>query len=177
MRAKFILLALPLAAITAPASAQDVMYMPRTGDADYVSADTPAYDDMDRAENAQASMGQIAGRLSDPVVQDSVAIMVERVAGLIMNVPVGGFTDAIENARPGTVDRRLGGNATIADLAGRDAQYLPQELGERSRETAAMIGGLTRAMANLMPAVENLSREMQDQIRTAKDEGRRGRDQ
>lgn len=173
MRIKFLLLALPVAAIAGPVSAQDVVYLPGTGGPDYASADRPDDNDVDAADDGQAEMGRIAGRLSDPAVQDSVAIMVERVSGAILNMPVGGLTDAIETARPGTVKRRLRGNATIADVAGRDADDLPEELGDRSREAVGMIGGVTKAMANMMPAFENLSREMQDQIRIAKDEARR----
>ena len=175
MRVKFLLLALPLTAFAAPVSAQDMVFEPGTGDAGYTSSDGPDYTDSDIENDEQSQMGQIAGRLSDPAVQDSVAIMVERVSGAIMNMPVGGITDAIETARPGTVQRRLRGDATIADVAGRDARYLPEELGDRSREAAGMIGGLTRAMAQMMPAFETLSRDLQDQIRTAKDEARRAR--
>ncbi len=181
MRARLILLALPLVAVTAPASAQDVVFAPGTGDTEYVSADAPEYADAPDYEDTgydddQAGMGPIAGRLSDPMVQDTVAIMVESMAGAVMNMPIGGITEAIESARPGTVRRQYRRDATVADIAGRDARYLPQDLGDQSRAAVGMMGGVARAMANMMPAFENLSRDMQEQIRVAKQEARRARD-
>lgn len=179
MRARLILLALPLVAVTAPASAQEVVFAPGTGAMEYVSADAPEYEDAPDYEDAgyddQAGMGPIAGRLSDPMVQDTVAIMVEGMAGAVMNMPIDGITEAIESARPGTVRRQYRRGATVADVAGRDARYLPQDLGDQSRAVVGMMGGVARAMANMMPALENLSRDMEDQIRAAKQEARRAR--
>ena len=181
MRARLILLALPLVAVIAPASAQEVVFAPGTGETEYVSADAPEYADAPDYEDAgydddQAGMGPIAGRLSDPMVQDTVAIMVEGMAGAVMNMPIDGITEAIESARPGTVRRQYRRGATVADVAGRDARYLPQDLGDQSRAAVGMMGGVARAMANMMPALENLSRDMEDQIRAAKQEARRARD-
>lgn len=179
MRVKFILLALPFVAVTAPLSAQEVVYAPGTGDAEYASADAPEYENADADDDDYddgTRLEPIAGRLSDPMVQDSVAIMVENMAGAIMNMPIDGITQAIETARPGTVRRSMRRGATVADVAGRDARYLPQELGDQSRAAVGMMGGVARAMANMMPAIENLGRDMQDQIDAAKYEARRARD-
>jgi hypothetical protein len=179
MRAKILLLVLPLAAITAPVSAQEVVYASGTGDSEYGRADAPEFNDADVEYDDYddgARLDPIAGRLSDPMVHDTVAIMVESMAGAIMNMPIDGITQAIETARPGAVRRQYRRGATVADVAGRDARYLPEELGDESRAAIGMMGGVARAMANMMPAFENLSREMQDQIRAAKDEARRARD-
>ena len=186
MRVKILFLALPFATFAAPLAAQDVTYLPGTGAEAYANADAgyddtvdgdgAAYDDESYAnDDAQNGMGQIAGRLSDPAVQDGVAIMVERVSGAVLNMPIGGITDAIETARPGTVKRRLRRDATVGDLAGRDAEYLPEELGGQTREVVGMMSNVARAMANMMPAFENLSRDMEEQIRVAKEEARRAR--
>ena len=175
MRVNCLLLALPLLAVTAPVSAQDVVYVPGTGDDAYASDSAQAYDDPEVDEAGDAQLGQVAGQLSDPAVQDKVADMVERVSGAVMNMPIGGFTDAIESARPGTVKRRLRGNATLSDIAGRDSAYLPEELGDQSREMAAMTGGVARAMANIMPQIENLGRDVQEQMQAARQEARRTR--
>ncbi|MFN3620877.1 hypothetical protein [Sphingorhabdus sp.] len=176
MRDKILLLVLPLAAITAPANAQDVVYAPGTGAAEYSDTVSPYYNESGAGYDNRARMGSMAGRLSDPVVQDSVGIMVERMAGAVLNMPIDGITEAIETARPGTVKRQLRRGATVADVAGRDARYLPEELGDQSRAAVGMMGGVARAMANMMPAIENLGRDMQNQIDAAKYEARRARD-
>ena len=175
MRLHFLLFALPLAAIAAPAYAQDVVYVPGTGGEAYAGDDPQPYDDTAANEAGDAHIGQIAGKMSDPAVQDKVAVMVENLSGAIMRMPISGLTEAIESARPGTVNRRLRGNATVADVAGRDSAYLHEELGDQSREMVAMMGGVARAVANIMPQVENLGRDMQDQMRAATREARRTR--
>jgi hypothetical protein len=90
-------------------------------------------------------------------------------------LPVGRFAEAIERARPGTVSRRMRGDATVADIAGRDARYLPEELGTRSREAMGMMSGFARAMATMMPEFERMGREMEESFRAAKAEARRNR--
>lgn len=182
MRIPLSLIMLPLLSLAAPAAAQDIVYVAGTGDlasAEEHGPEAPTerdYRDTDDASGTKADINNIAGRLADPAVQDTVAMVVENMAGAMMRMPVGGFAGAIENARPGTVKRRIRRDATIADLAGRDADYLPEELGDRSREMVGMMGGFARAMANMMPAFENLGRDMQEQIRTAREEARRARD-
>ena len=95
--------------------------------------------------------------------------------GAMMALPVGQFAEAIERARPGTVSRRIRRDSTVADIAGRDARYLPEELGERSREAMGMMSGFARAMAVMMPEFERMGREMEESFRAAKAETRRNR--
>lgn len=159
MRLKTLLFALPIVALAAmPASGQDVVYAPGTGEPYEAITDEQPDDDLSR----------VAERMSDPVVQHGVGNAVEYASESIMRLPIGRFADAIERARPGTVDRRLPRDATVGDLAGRDADYLPQELGERSREMVGMMGGFAQAMAAMMPEFERMSREMEGAFRRAK---------
>lgn len=180
MRLKYVFLALPLLAFgAAPAAAQDVMFVSGTGDsvvgqtdsADFADDDDFAADADERGENANG----IADKMSDPAVQDGVAAAVESATGAMMNLPVGPIAEAIERARPGTVGRRIRRDATVADLAGRDARYLPEELGERSREAMGMVSGFARAMAVMMPEFERMGREMEESFRAARAEARRNR--
>ena len=174
MRSRYLLCALPLLAIsTAPATAQDVVFVSGTGDPVAIEPMgndfAPAYDDRD------TDFPDMADRIADPAVQDGVAAAIESATGAMMNLPVGRFAEAIEQARPGTVSRRLRGDATVADVAGRDARYLSEELGTRSREAMGMMSGFARAMATMMPEFERMGREMEESFRTAKAEARRNR--
>jgi hypothetical protein len=173
MRSGYLLCALPLLAISAvPATAQDVVFVAGTGEPaaiapiedEYASADESVRDD---------DFGGMADRISDPAMQDGVAAAIETATGAMMALPVGRFAEAIERARPGTVSRRIRGDATVADIAGRDARYLPEELGERSREAMGMMSGFARAMATMMPEFERMGREMEESFRAAKAQARR----
>lgn len=173
---KFALLPMSVALLAAPAFAQsdEIVFVPGTG----------AAVDMDSAEPApfvgdkdnDGDIDDIAEKLANPAVQDGVATVVERMTGAMMKMPVGQFADAIETARPGTVKRSIRRDATIADLAGRDAEYLPEELGARSREAMGMMSGFARAFAVMMPEFERIGREMEESFKAAKAEARRKQD-
>lgn len=169
---KSFLIALPLLALAVPATAQDVVFVSGTGDEIPVAS---FEDDQPGVEDRDDDITDIADRIDDPVVQDGVSAGIERIAGAMMNVRVGPMAEAIERVRPGTVDRRIRGDSTLGDLAGPGAEYLPERLGDQSREMMGMMGGFARAMAAMMPEFERIGREMEESVRAAKDEVRRNR--
>lgn len=172
MRCRSFLIALPLLALASPVAAQDVVFVSGSGDEIPV---TPFDDDGSTVDDRDDDIADFADRVDDPMVQDGVSDSIERMAGAMMNVRVGPLAEAIERARPGTVDRRIRRDSTVGDLAGRDADYLPERLGDQSREMLGMMGGFARAMATMMPEFELMSREMEESFRTAKAETRRNR--
>jgi hypothetical protein len=178
MHYRYLFCALPLLAIAAaPVAAQDVVFVSGIGEPVAIEAIdndfAPAAVDTDT--DTDPNFADMADKIADPAVQDGVAGAIESATGAMMNLPVGRFAEAIERARPGTVDRRMRGDATVADLAGRDARYLPEELGTRSREAMGLMSGFARAMATMMPEFERMGREMEESFRAAKAEVRRNR--
>lgn len=170
MRSKSFLFALPLLALAAPAAAQDVVFV--TGTGEQMSAD--AFDEQ-QANNtdSETEITEMADKMSDPAMQDGVAAAVEHMTEAMMRMPVGQFAEAIEKARPGTVNKRIRRDATIADLAGRDSEYLPEKLGDGSRQMMGMMSGFARAFAVMMPEFEKMGREMEDSFRKAKAQSKR----
>lgn len=170
---KFALLPMSVALLAAPAFAQngEIVFVPGTGAAvDMGSSEPTAF--ADNNDNA-GDINDIAEKLANPAVQEGVATVVERMTGAMMHMPVGHIAEAIETARPGTVKRSIRRDATVADLAGRDAEYLPEELGARSREAMGMMSGFARAFAVMMPEFERIGREMEESFKAAKAEARR----
>jgi hypothetical protein len=174
MRSRYLLCALPLLALSvAPVMAQDVVFVSGTGDPVAVEAIDDDFAPI--TDESDTDFSGMADKIADPAVQDGVAAAIESATGAMMNLPIGRFAEAMERARPGTVNRRIRGDATVADIAGRDARYLPEELGERSREAMSMMSGFARAMATMMPEFERMGREMEESFRAAKAEARRDR--
>lgn len=167
MGSKSLLFALPLFAIAAPAAAQDVVFVPGTGE----PAPFAAFND-ESASN-EAGMIEMADKMNDPAMQKGVAAAVETMTATMMRLPVGRFAEAIEKARPGTVGKRIRSDATVADLAGRDAEYLPEKLGNSSRQMMGMMSGFARAFAVMMPEFERMGREMEEGFKAAKAEAKR----
>lgn len=170
MRLKNILVALPLLAFSSPLLAQEVVFVKGTG------AEIPVatfHHDDPVIEDRNEGFSDMADKMGDPLVQDGVSRTVERMVGAMMNMRVGPLAEAIEDARPGTVNRRIRRDSTVGDLAGRNADYLPERLGDESREMMGMMGGFARAMATMMPEFERLGRELKDSVRVAKHEASR----
>lgn len=179
MRHILCLFALPVIALTAPASAQDVVFMSGTGTAaDMRTADSFDEPHMDAdgddvARRRDEGIDAVADRMSDPVMQDSIAYTVERMADAVLALPVGGIAEAIETARPGTVRRKVRRDTTVGDLAGRDSDHIAEDLGDQSREMVGMMGGLARAAATMAPAIAHMGRELEESYRAAKRDARR----
>jgi hypothetical protein len=162
MGSKSLLFALPLVAIAAPVAAQDIVFVSGTGEQAPISALH------DETASSAAGMIKMADKMADPAMQDGVAAAIETMSATMMRLPVGQFAEAIEKALPGTVNKRIRRDTTIADLAGRDAEYLPEKLGDSSRQMMGMMGGFARAMAAMMPEFARMGREMEESFKTAK---------
>jgi hypothetical protein len=133
-------------------------------------------DDRTDAHDAQVDMNQMADKLSDPRMQDNVANMVERMSETMLDLPIGKFAAAIEKSMPGSMrdkrGRRIRANDTLADIAGRDAERLPDQLGKGSKQMMGMMSGFAAAFASMLPEFEKLSREMENSFDDAKDAAR-----
>lgn len=164
MRSKLGVIGIALLGVSAPAMAQDIEFRPGTG----VSAPDSAPEDAD-------GVNEIAERMADPQMQDRIASAVEIMTRTVMDMPVGPLVESIEKARPGTVKRDIPRDATLADIADRDAEALPEKLGEGSRQMLTMAGSLAQAMAAMMPEFERMGRAMEESFKAAKTQARNAR--
>lgn len=105
-------------------------------------------------------MTQMADRLDDPATQDDLAAMIEKMAGALMALPVGGLVGAMEDARPGSVKDDIPADATLADLAGEDAGDMPEKMAKQSRVAMGMMGGFAKIFATMMPKFKDMARDM-----------------
>jgi hypothetical protein len=107
---------------------------------------------------------KMAKMLGDPRMQKDISKMVEGFAAAMMEMPVGKMAAAIEEARPGSIGKSVPANATVADLAGKDARDLPHEFGAQSKDMMGMMGGMLSAFAIMLPEFEKMGREIADKM-------------
>lgn len=119
----------------------------------------------DIGSSSEEEMVAMAEKLSSEDMQNNIAGMVERMTGVVLNLPVGKFVSAIEDARPGTVKNDIPEDATLADLAGEDGNNMPETMGEQSRIAMNMMSGFAKAFAGIMPEFEKLAREMEEDMK------------
>jgi hypothetical protein len=155
----------------AKASEAAIQFVPGTGAAPVAVAPLALVDNAERKDDgrdAEAKLNDMAADLADPRMQDGIAGMVERMGETMLDLPVGKFAAAIEKARPGTMKKRIREDATVADLAGRDAERLPAELGKGSRQMMTMLSGFASAFATMMPEFEDMARDLEESMKDIK---------
>jgi hypothetical protein len=120
--------------------------------------------------DVSADMMKMADKLSDPKMQAGVANMMERMTQTMMSMPVGKFVAAIEKAAPGAIKskKRIREDATIADLAGRDADRLSGDIAKGTQQMMGMLSGFAAAFATMIPEFEKMGDELEKGFEGAK---------
>jgi hypothetical protein len=158
-----------LLAFSQAKAAEPIQFVPGTGEtalsddsADYPVA-VPFADQRADRSDTQAELNAVAAKLSNPKMQDGVASMVERMTENMLDLPIGKFVAAIEQTVPGANKgrKRIRANDTLADIAGRDADRLPDQLADGSRQMMGMMSGFAAAFATMIPEFEKLGRDME----------------
>lgn len=165
--AGFAILLLAFAPGAKAAQAQDIQFVAGTGEAS-TTAPIAFARNADDSRDAEAKLNELAEDLANLRVQNGVAVMVERMGATLLDLPVGKFAAAVEKARPGTIEKRVREDATVADLAGRDADRLPRKLGEGSRQMMTMLSGFASAFATMMPEFERMGRDLDSSMNDIK---------
>ncbi len=132
-----------------------------------VARQTFAAEDQDDAAD---EMNQLAEKLADPRMQDGIASMLGRMTETMMNLPVGKFASAIEKAAPGAMKgkKRIREDATVADLAGRNADRLPSDIARGSKQMMGMMSGFASIFATMIPEFEKMGEELEKGFEDAK---------
>ena len=152
-----------LLAFSQAKAAEPILFVSGTGEAAVDAKSVKSAFAQDTSSNAQAELNKVADQLSNPRMQDGVANMVERLTENMLNLPIGKFAAAMEKSVPGANKgrNRIRPTDTIADIAGRDADRLPDQLADGSRQMMGMMSGLAAAFATMIPEFEKLSRDME----------------
>jgi hypothetical protein len=160
----FLGLSVPIMLVSAPLMAQDasdIVFVTGTGQTMSDNNIQPVRDSLTNGRDAQAKMNDMADKMADPRIQDNVAHMVEGMTDAMMHLPVGKMAQAVERARPGILHKRIRSDATLGDIAGRDARDLPETLGDKSRDMMGMMGGFAKAFAVMLPEFEKMGKQME----------------
>jgi hypothetical protein len=152
--------------------APQIEFVSGTGEQD--ETDIPQADEVleDNATNdsgiskAESDLTELSAKMADPRMQDSLANAVERMTETMLDLPVGKFAAAIEKSIPGVNQgrKRIRANDTLADVAGRDAERLPQQLADGSRQMMGMMSGLASAFATMLPEFEKMGEAMEESM-------------
>jgi len=115
----------------------------------------------------------VARQLQDPRAQDALAQTLSAMAAAMLEMRIGGIVNAVGKADPSGKAREADPDMTVADMASRDNPDFSDNLDSDIRDGTRMVGAMAGAMAELLPQLSNLAREVEDRVATARDAARR----
>lgn len=114
-----------------------------------------------------------ARMLEDPRAQDALADTLGALVGAMLDMRIGGVANAVAKADPSGKTRAVDPNMTVADMAARDNPDFAENLDDDIRGGTRMLGAMAGAMADMLPQLADLARNVEDRVATAKERARR----
>lgn len=115
------------------------------------------------AQDSRAS--QIADQLGDPMTQYMVAGALAAMSTVVLDMNIEPMIRAMKSVgAPFAMD--LPPDATLGDLAGPEAGYVPREVVSRVPRMMDQMGEMAGAFDEMLPEIEAAARRMRDELGT-----------
>lgn len=125
------------------------------------------------AQDSEDDLMRTAQQLQDPRTQDTLAAVLSAMVGAMLDAPVGGMVNAVAKADPTGRTRPVDPDTTIADMASRDDPDFAENLDAEIRDGTRVVGTMAGALAELLPQLTVLAREVEEQVEAARGAARR----
>jgi hypothetical protein len=125
------------------------------------------------AQDSDDDLMRTAQQLQDPRTQDTLAAALSAMVGAMLDMRVGGIANAVAKADPSGRSREVDPEMTVADMASRDNPDFQDELDGDIRDGTRMVGTMAGALAELLPQLTVLARDVEERVATARDAARR----
>ena len=112
----------------------------------------------------ETSASDLADRLSDPAEQERLAGMFAALGEIMLELPVGPMLEATTRAA-GEDAPDIDRDARLRDLAGPEAERLPEEISEKVPQVMGMMAGMAEGIETMRPLLEAWAETMREQIR------------
>lgn len=120
------------------------------------------------AQDSDEELLRTAKQLQDPRTQDTLAAVLSALAGSMLDTPVGGIVNAVAKADPSGRTREVDPDMTVADMASRDNPDFERELDADIRDGTRMVGTMAGALAELLPQLTVLARDVEERVAAAR---------
>jgi hypothetical protein len=125
------------------------------------------------AQDSEADGMAVARHLQDPRAQDALADTLSAMVAAMLDMRIGGVVNAVAKADPDGRARQVDPDMTVADMAARDNPDFADNLDEDIRGGTRMAGAMAGAIAELLPQLAVLARDVEERVATARDTARR----
>lgn len=113
------------------------------------------------AEDMEDSgLGHMAETMSDPANQQQMALMLQAMSEILLDMPLAPMMEAMAEATgedPGKVDK----DATLRSMA-PGSSALPSQIAEQTPRMMRAMGGMAKGMEKMAPAMRAMAEKMKD---------------
>ena len=125
------------------------------------------------AQDSDDDLIRTAQQLQDPRTQDTLAAALSAMVGAMLDMRVGGIANAVAKADPSGHSREVDPDMTVADMASRANPDFANELDGDIRDGTRMVGTMAGALAELLPQLSVLARDVEERVEAARQTARR----
>lgn len=125
------------------------------------------------AQDSDDDLIRTAEQLQDPRTQETLAAALSAMVGAMLDLRVGGIANAVAKADPSGRAREVDPDMTVADMAAKDNPDFADDLDADIRGGTRMVGAMAGALAELLPQLTVLARDVDERVEAARDAARR----
>jgi hypothetical protein len=125
------------------------------------------------AQDMDSDTAAAARQLQDPRAQDALADALSAMVAAMLDMRIGGVVNAVAKADPEGRARPVDPDMTVADMAAKGNPDFQDNLNDDIRGGTRMVGAMAGAMAELLPQLSGLARDVEERVARAKDAARR----
>ena len=113
-----------------------------------------------QAKPTQSGLGEVSRTLGDRDTQQAMAGVLASLANAMLQMDVSAFGQAAEAMGDKRAARRLRKGTTLADVAGRDARAVPDQIRQKAPAMIGAMGAMAGAMEAMLPELAKVAEQM-----------------
>lgn len=112
------------------------------------------------AKPAETGLGEVSRTLGNRETQQAMAGVLASLANAMLQMDVSAFGQAAEAVGDKRAARKLRKGTTLADVAGRDARAVPDEIRRKGPAMIGAMGAMAGAMEAMLPELAKVAEQM-----------------
>lgn len=116
------------------------------------------------AKPAERQLGEVSRQLGNPETQEAMAAVLSAMTRAMLQMDVSALGNAAEAMGDKHGARKFRKGTTLADLAGRDARDLPQDIRRKAPAVMGAMAGMAGAMEAMLPELAKVAEQMKQAL-------------
>jgi hypothetical protein len=116
------------------------------------------------ARAPEPRLGEVTRQLGNPETQQAMAAVLAGLANAMLQMDVSALGNAAEAIGDKRAAKRFRKGTTLADVAGRDARDMPDEIRRKAPAMMGAMAGMAGAMEAMLPELAKVAEQMKGTV-------------